>query len=195
YLDPELQIPNSRIPDSRGATPNGSDFVTKEIGWERPETDQRKEMILYLRNNNLKITTMSTRRDFMSTSVKAAAVAGLAPVIPVFPGTDPPFFGGSTENPSGQRFQSRKKYKLEQKHGLGGVAIGNAFRPTTDKQAQEAMEGAWEAGVRYFDTSPWYGLGLSERRFGHFLHNQKREDYILSTKIGRILKASKALPE
>ena len=152
-------------------------------------------MILYLRNNNLKITTMSTRRDFMSTSVKAAAVAGLAPVIPVFPGTDPPFFGGSTENPSGQRFQSRKKYKLEQKHGLGGVAIGNAFRPTTDKQAQEAMEGAWEAGVRYFDTSPWYGLGLSERRFGHFLHNQKREDYILSTKIGRILKASKALPE
>ena len=139
---------------------------------------------------------MSTRRDFISTSVKAATVAGLAPVIPVFAGADPAFSGGeSTGKPYGRESQTRKKFKLGQRFGLGGVAIGNAFRPTTDRQAQEAMEGAWEAGVRYFDTSPWYGLGLSERRFGHFLHNQKREDYILSTKIGRLLKASKELPE
>ena len=130
----------------------------------------------------------------MSTSAKAAAVAGLAPVIPVFAGADPVFSGGSAGEPAGQKDQKRKKFKLEQNFGLGGVAIGNAFRPTTDQQAQEAMEGAWEAGVRYFDTSPWYGLGLSERRFGHFLHNHKREDYILSTKIGRLLKASKDIP-
>jgi len=51
------------------------------------------------------------------------------------------------------------------------------------------MEGAWASGVRFFDTSPWYGLGLSERRMGNFLHNQKREDYVLSTKIGRLLTA------
>src|SRR5690554_7448896 len=108
---------------------------------------------------------MSTRRDFMSTSAKAAAVAGLAPVIPVFAGADPVFSGGSAGEPAGQKDQKRKKFKLEQNFGLGGVAIGNAFRPTTDQQAQEAMEGAWEVGVRYFDTSPWYGLGLSERRF------------------------------
>lgn len=132
----------------------------------------------------------------MSTSVKAAAVAGLTPAVPVFAGSGPVFSEReSTRKPSGSESRGRKKFKLEQRFGLGGVAIGNAFRPTTDQQAQEAMEGAWEAGVRYFDTSPWYGLGLSERRFGHFLHNQKREDYILSTKVGRLLKASKELPE
>ena len=49
------------------------------------------------------------------------------------------------------------------------------------------LEAAWDSGVRYFDTSPWYGLGLSERRFGHFLFNKNRENYVLSTKIGRIL--------
>jgi len=130
----------------------------------------------------------------MSTSVKAAAVAGLAPVIPVFAGTDQTISAGIPEKNAGRQFQNRKKFKLEQNFGLGGVAIGNAFRPTTDQQAQEAMEGAWEAGVRYFDTSPWYGLGMSERRFGHFLHNRKREDYILSTKVGRLLKASKDIP-
>ena len=88
-----------------------------------------------------------------------------------------------------------KHFRPFQKFGLGGVAIGNAFRPTTDEEAQYAMEGAWNAGVRYFDTSPWYGLGLSERRMGHFLHNKKREDYILSTKVGRLLHASKVIPE
>jgi D-threo-aldose 1-dehydrogenase len=46
-------------------------------------------------------------------------------------------------------------------------------------------------GVRYYDVSPWYGLGLAERRFGQFLHNQKREAYIISSKVGKLLKASK----
>ena len=125
----------------------------------------------------------------MSTSVKAATVAGLAPVIPAFSE------GESTGKPYEKESQTRTKFRLEHRYGLGGVALGNAFRPTTDRQAQEAMEAAWEAGVRYFDTSPWYGLGLSERRFGYFLHNQNREDYILSTKVGRLLKASKEPPE
>lgn len=53
------------------------------------------------------------------------------------------------------------------------------------------MEGAWENGVRYFDTSPWYGLGLSERRMGFFLHNKPRGEYVISTKTGRILTAGK----
>jgi len=70
---------------------------------------------------------------------------------------------------------------------MGGVALGNAFKVTPDELAEETMEGAWEAGVRYYDTSPWYGLGLSERRFGHFLDGQNREDYVISTKIGRLM--------
>lgn len=83
--------------------------------------------------------------------------------------------------------QKNKKFRPAEKFGLGGVAIGNGFKINSDEQANQTMEAAWAAGVRYFDTSPWYGLGLSERRFGHFLYNKKREDYVLSTKIGRLL--------
>lgn len=75
--------------------------------------------------------------------------------------------------------------------GLGGVALGNEFEYVSDEQAQLTLEAAWQAGVRYYDVSPWYGLGLAERRYGHFLHNQKREDYIISSKVGKLLKARK----
>jgi hypothetical protein len=59
------------------------------------------------------------------------------------------------------------------------------------KEADGTLEAAWEVGVRYFDVAPWYGFGLAERRFGHFLHNKKREDYLLSSKVGKLFKASK----
>ena len=87
------------------------------------------------------------------------------------------------------------KNVLKQKLGLGGVAIGNGFKVMTDEAAAKTLDAAWNAGVRYYDTSPWYGLGLSERRFGHFLHNKKRDEYILSTKVGRVLTATDNIPE
>jgi D-threo-aldose 1-dehydrogenase len=86
---------------------------------------------------------------------------------------------------------AKKHYKPPYGFGLGGVPIGNAFEVVSDEEAHETLCAAWEVGVRYYDVSPWYGLGLAERRFGHFLHNQKREDYVLSTKVGRLLTASK----
>ncbi len=87
------------------------------------------------------------------------------------------------------------RYTLPFRVGLGGVALGNGFAPTTDVEAEGAMQTAWDAGVRYFDTSPFYGYGLSERRMGRFLHNHSPDDYVLSTKVGRIFKAtSKELP-
>jgi D-threo-aldose 1-dehydrogenase len=85
-----------------------------------------------------------------------------------------------------------RKYRPNVDFGLGGVALGNEFEFVTDAQAEQTLEAAWEAGVRYFDTSPWYGLGLCERRFGHFLHKKPRDEYILSTKVGKLLKASPA---
>ncbi|MCH4822794.1 aldo/keto reductase [Gramella lutea] len=88
-----------------------------------------------------------------------------------------------------------RKDILKEKLGLGGVAIGNGFKVMSDKESEQTLEAAWDAGIRYYDTSPWYGLGLSERRFGHFLHNQKRDDYILSTKVGRVLTATDKIPE
>jgi D-threo-aldose 1-dehydrogenase len=85
-----------------------------------------------------------------------------------------------------------QKYRPPADFGLGGVPVGNEFAFVTEAQAEQVLEAAWEAGVRYFDTSPWYGLGLCERRFGRFLHDKPRGDYVLSTKVGKLLKASPA---
>src|SRR5262245_51455945 len=82
-------------------------------------------------------------------------------------------------------------FKPEFRFGLGGVPLGNEFSKVTDKEAEATLEAAWSAGVRYFDVAPWYGFGLSERRFGHFLHNKPRGDYVLSSKVGKLFKASK----
>ncbi|HEY3676043.1 MAG TPA: aldo/keto reductase [Candidatus Tumulicola sp.] len=75
--------------------------------------------------------------------------------------------------------------------GLGGVPFGNEFAYVTDEIAYATIESAWEAGVRYYDVAPWYGLGLAERRLGSFLHKQNRSDYILSSKVGKLLTASR----
>ncbi len=82
-------------------------------------------------------------------------------------------------------------YKPPFKFGLGGVPLGNEFAVVTDKDAYAIMEAAWSAGVRYYDVSPWYGLGLAERRYGSFLHNKNRSEYVISSKVGKLLKASK----
>lgn len=76
--------------------------------------------------------------------------------------------------------------KKQHSLGLGGVAIGTAFENITDDQAHDILQKAWDLGIRYFDTSPWYGLTKSERRFGDFLSQQKRDEYLFSTKVGRL---------
>ncbi|HEU5246189.1 MAG TPA: aldo/keto reductase, partial [Candidatus Udaeobacter sp.] len=86
---------------------------------------------------------------------------------------------------------SQDHYRPPFKFGMGGVPLGNEFSIVTDEDANAILEAAWSAGVRYYDVSPWYGLGLAERRFGSFLHNKKRSDYIISSKVGKLLKASK----
>jgi D-threo-aldose 1-dehydrogenase len=80
------------------------------------------------------------------------------------------------------------RFRPGDKAGFGGVALGNGFQKNPDVECLQSMEAAWEAGIRYFDTSPWYGLGISERRMGLFLKDKKKEEFTLSTKVGRILK-------
>ncbi len=75
--------------------------------------------------------------------------------------------------------------------GLGGVALGNEFAYVTDEAACATVEAAWEAGVRYYDMAPWYGLGLAERRFGAILHRRPRSEYVISSKVGKLLTASR----
>jgi D-threo-aldose 1-dehydrogenase len=74
--------------------------------------------------------------------------------------------------------------------GFGGAPIGNLYQAHSEEAAQAALDAAWEAGVRYFDTAPLYGLGLSETRINRFLRGKQRSDYLLSTKVGRLLKLS-----
>lgn len=71
--------------------------------------------------------------------------------------------------------------------GLGMAQFGNLYRQTTDGEAAGAIEAAWASGIRYFDTAPHYGLGLSEQRAGTILGQYLRDEYVLSTKVGRLL--------
>lgn len=73
--------------------------------------------------------------------------------------------------------------------GFGAAPIGNLFRALTDDDAHAVLEAAWDGGVRYFDTAPLYGLGLSETRLNRLLRGKPRDEYVLSSKIGRLLRA------
>ncbi|MFD7430712.1 aldo/keto reductase [Streptomyces sp. NPDC059814] len=70
---------------------------------------------------------------------------------------------------------------------FGAAAIGNLFSAVEPAQAAAAVDAAWDEGIRYFDTAPHYGLGLSERRLGEALRARPRDSYALSTKVGRVL--------
>ncbi|WP_033220471.1 aldo/keto reductase [Kitasatospora phosalacinea] len=71
--------------------------------------------------------------------------------------------------------------------GFGASVIGNLYRATSDEDAAAAVEAAWNGGIRYFDTAPHYGLGLSERRLGAALRGRARDQYVVSSKVGRLL--------
>lgn len=75
--------------------------------------------------------------------------------------------------------------------GLGGASYGSLYHQVSERDALETIEAAWGAGIRYFDTSPWYGRGLSELRTGAGLRYKPRDEYILSSKVGRCFDAQK----
>lgn len=72
--------------------------------------------------------------------------------------------------------------------GLGTAPLGNLFAEVSDEQAQAAVDAAWECGVRFFDTAPQYGHGLSEVRLGAALKGLPRDEFTLCTKVGRVLR-------
>lgn len=79
--------------------------------------------------------------------------------------------------------------------GFGGSVLGNLYQAISETSAVEAVHRAWQSGVRYFDTAPYYGMGLSEQRLGLALRDLPRRDVVLSTKVGRLLDpASEDLP-
>src|SRR5690606_1276104 len=71
--------------------------------------------------------------------------------------------------------------------GFGGAQAGNLGRERPDAEVRDAVAAAWPAGIRYVDTAPHYGLGLSEERLGPLLADWPREQFVLSTKVGRLI--------
>ena len=72
---------------------------------------------------------------------------------------------------------------------FGGASIGNLYNRCTNEAALETLSASWDLGIRYFDTAPEYGNGLSEHRMGNMLRDRPRDQYILSTKVGDLLYA------
>ncbi len=133
---------------------------------------------------------MTTRRNFLANTGLLVAASGLPLAQAAAAATAPPpapLPGQSLApdtlpaNPVGRRY--RPPYKL----GMGGAPMAHAGPGRPYEPVFEAIEAAWQSGVRYFDTSPWYNVGLGERRFGVVLHGRPRDQFVLSTKVGRIL--------
>jgi aryl-alcohol dehydrogenase-like predicted oxidoreductase len=70
---------------------------------------------------------------------------------------------------------------------FGGAPVGGLYAAVSDTEAARTLAAAWDAGIRAFDTAPHYGAGLSERRIGDFLAGRRRDEFIVSTKVGRLL--------
>ncbi|SFK48225.1 D-threo-aldose 1-dehydrogenase [Sphingomonas sp. NFR04] len=76
---------------------------------------------------------------------------------------------------------------LPGKLGFGAAPLGNMFRAIPEEEALATVEAAWQDGIRYFDNAPFYGAGLAELRMGAALKDKPRDDYVISTKVGRIV--------
>ncbi len=134
---------------------------------------------------------MNSRRQFLSLAAASAAVMAASPLFAqspapgsVLPTRGTPRSGGS---PVARPQPTGGRYRPPTRMGLGGAPLGGSLAPTTREAAQATMAAAWASGVRLFDTSPWYGLGLSERRMGNELHLHPADQYTLSSKVGRLL--------
>ncbi len=90
-------------------------------------------------------------------------------------------------DPQATRPIGRTKIRVTQM-GFGGAPLGNLYKPVPEEDAEAVIEAAWTAGIRFYDTAPYYGYGLSERRVGERLRRRGRDDFVLSTKVGRVLK-------
>jgi len=87
-----------------------------------------------------------------------------------------------------------REFLAKQPLGLGGAPLGNLYRAISDEAAVTLVRHAWRIGVRYFDTAPHYGNGLSEQRMGAVLGDMPRDSFVLSTKVGRLLQREPGAP-
>jgi D-threo-aldose 1-dehydrogenase len=107
-------------------------------------------------------------------------VTGSAAAVPVPP-------------PPSRRLGRSRVYVTEL--AFGGAAIGGMYPEVSEDDARAAVDAAWIGGIRAFDTAPHYGLGLSERRLGDALRCRPRDEYVISTKVGRLLEPAASRPD
>ncbi|MEN5117968.1 aldo/keto reductase [Luteimonas sp. TWI662] len=141
---------------------------------------------------------MSSRRAFLSAAALGAATLAAAPLAAraqTAPGDVLPTQGRRRSAALPTNPASSGRYRPRARVGLGGAPLGNNWAVVTEDDAQATLEAAWDGGMRLFDTSPWYGLGRSERRFGHVLGQKPRAEYVISSKVGRLLTATKETPK
>src|SRR5258705_9494177 len=99
------------------------------------------------------VTLPHSRRDFLGLAIQGSAVAAAATLSGISA-------AAQTKGQTSMQTTTSEHYKPSVRFGLGGVPLGNEFAVITEKDAYATLEAAWSAGVRYYDTSPWYGLGL-----------------------------------
>lgn len=142
---------------------------------------------------------MHSRRHFLAAAAAGSAFLASAPLLAQAStriGDVMPTKGKRTASTAEASSQARGgRFRPSTRIGMGGAPAGNNFAAATDADVHAALDAAWKGGMRLFDTSPWYGLGLSERRFGQFLHTRPRDEYVLSTKVGRLLTATTQSPK
>ena len=93
-------------------------------------------------------------------------------------------------NANEKRKLGRTDVELTQ-FGFGAASLGEIFALVSEEDTLSTLQTLWKHGVRYIDTAPFYGFGLSEHRVGSFLSQQSRQEFVLSTKVGRVLKTPK----
>ncbi len=141
---------------------------------------------------------MQSRRTFLSAAALGAATLATAPLVSraqTTPGDVLPTQGTTRRNALPTNPSDGPRYRPNGRVGLGGAPLGNNWAVVAEDDAQATLQAAWDGGMRLFDTSPWYGLGRSERRFGQFLNHQPRDEYVISTKVGRLLTATQDTPK
>ena len=122
------------------------------------------------------------RRDFLTAAGASLVLAPMLTKAQADPVTS------STRDTLPMNTGESNRYRPTHRIGLGGaIGLGNMRRVLSEKEAFELLQTAWDEGIRYYDTSPWYGLGISERRHAMLLAAQELGSYEISSKIGRLL--------
>ena len=141
---------------------------------------------------------MPSRRTVLSAAVLGAATLAAAPMrvhAQTTPGDVLPTRGTQRPVALPTNAAGGPRYRPTSRVGLGCAPIGNNWAVVTEADAEATIEAAWDGGMRLFDTSPWYGLGRSERRLGHVLGQKPRDEYVVSSKVGRLLSATRETPK